>query len=377
MNILVNLSPLKFGGGQNVGLNFITFIESKTQSNEKFYFIVAKNSDIHKFFIQKKFKNYSVAPNNPILRMLSEIFFSPKLIKQQNIDIIYSYFGIGIFPENIPQVTGSADSNLYFPEINFWEGYKGLALLKKKIVDRYRIWGLKRANGIIFENKIMEERCHQIFKFRSITKFIKPSMNVSEDCKEYKLPLKAQSSSHKGLFLCGWQLNKNVMLLPLIASEIKKRDIDFHFILTAPQDDSNEHRQFLELIHQYEVFDYISIVGKIKKDQLASLYSQIDLVFLLSKLESFSNNIIEAWFFKKLLIISDAEWSKAICNDAALYVDRNSHKKIVDAIKYIIDNPAIYEKLILNGTNELKTYPSIEEKTQEEINFLRYVYENV
>jgi glycosyltransferase involved in cell wall biosynthesis len=140
------------------------------------------------------------------------------------------------------------------------------------------------------------------------------------------------------VFLCGWQVNKNVLLIPEIAYHFKKHGINFNIILTAPNDFSILHKQFLELVSNYDVEDMITIVGPVKKEELFSLYSQIDYVFLLSKLESFSNNIIEAWTYKKVLVISDEEWSHGICKNAALYVNRDSPSEIVSKIINQINN---------------------------------------
>ena len=296
-----------------------------------------------------------------------------RVIRKNKIDIIYSYFGIGLYTRKIPQVSGSADSNLYFPEIDFWIEYKGLSKLKRKIVDIYRIWGLRRVNGIIFENKVLEERCRQIYGIRNTT-FIKPSINFNFENKSFNIPIKINSS--KGLFLCGWQRNKNFTLIPQIALELKKAERNFHFILTAPLDNSPDHKDFIQEIRKHGVEDMVTIIGRVKKEQLSSLYNQIDYVFLLSKLESFSNNIIEAWYFEKPLIISDEPWSRSICKNGAIYVNRNSAKVIAQQItKYEKDKSLKYE-VINNARKIFCTYPDIKQRTKEELNYLQYVYKN-
>ena len=68
--------------------------------------------------------------------------------------------------------------------------------------------------------------------------------------------------------------------------------------------------------------------GQINHYELKNLYKNIDYVFLLSQLESFSNNIIESWYFRKLLIVSNEEWSRSICKEGACYVERNSIEDI-------------------------------------------------
>lgn len=295
---------------------------------------------------------------------------SKRILEKNKIDIIYSYFGIGLFPKYI---SGSADSNLYFPEIDFWSHYKGIARFKKKLIDIYRIYGLKRVNAVVFENKIMLERSKELYNLKD-TKFIKPSVNFNFEGKTLEI---FQDYKHvkKGLFLCGWQLNKNVMIIPKIASELKERNEKFLFIITAPEDNSIEHQNFLNLIDKYDVKEYILIIGPISKTYLKSLYEQIDYVFLLSKLESFSNNIIESWFFKKLLIVSDELWSRSICNNAAMYVSRENVKDIVDKIVFVNRNDTIKNEIITFGNNELKTYPTIKERIIQEMEYIKHVYE--
>jgi glycosyltransferase involved in cell wall biosynthesis len=375
MNILINFSPLKTGGGQNVGLNFLHALQKINDPKNNYYFIVAKNSLIHQFMSDNKCAGYYVFPNNPIRRIFYELINSKKIIKKHNINIIYTYFGFGLFPKEVLQISGAADSNILFPEINFWEGYKRFALLKRKLIDKYRVWGLKNVNGIIFENKELENRFNKLIDSKAMVTTILPSINLDYHKKEYLLSPDI-SGMKKGLFLCGWHLNKNILLIPQIASFLKEKRIKFHFILTAPQDGSSLHKRFLSLVSHYGVNDYITITGPVRKDELYSLYQQIDIVFLLSKLESFSNNIIEAWNYKKLLIITDKSWAKSICGEAAIYVDRNDAFRIAKQIEEILFNDSLYNKITNKGIERLKDYPAIEEKTKKEIDFIYQVYEN-
>lgn len=370
MKVLINLSTLKKGGGQNVALNFLYSIKNLAFNDIQFCFLAAKNSTIHHWLEENKME-YTVSPSHPIKRIIFELFISQWHIKKMKADIIYSYFGIGLFKKSIPQVSGSADSNLFFPEIDFWQEYSGLKKVKKKIVDSYRIWGLKRANAIIFENEAMEKRSKILYNL-PLTKTIKPSINFSEYFDHIHIPT---NNKIIGLFLCGWQLNKGVMLIPELASEFKKAKINFHFILTAPQDSSEPHKKFIEQLRYFNVEDLVSITGQIKKSQIPSLYEKVDFVFLLSKLESFSNNIIEAWHFKKILVITDAEWSRAICRDAALYVNRDNPKEIVEKVSSHICNHEKATCLIDKGNVIIEDYPTISDRTKEELFFLREVYE--
>jgi len=374
MNILINLSTLKKGGGQNVALNFLESFSRIKENDHKIVFVVVNGSELDNFLKTRKYPFILYMPANPILRMIKEVFTGGFLIKKYSIDVIYTYFGVGLYPRNIPQISGSADSNIYFPEIDFWSSYTGLSKMIKVLIDKYRIWGLKRMTAIIYENKSMLIKGKELFGVKNSI-FIKPSININYFYKDYYLPSNINQKSKKGLFLCGWQKNKNYEIIPLIAAILKKMDYDFHFIFTAPMDNSTAHLEFKQLLIDYDVTERISIIGGVKKEEIQSLYKQIDVVFLLSKLESFSNNIIEAWHFKKPLIISDDLWAKSICMDAAVYVNRDDEKEISSSIIEILENKDLRELIISNGNNMIGTYPSIDERTEKELDYIRYIYE--
>lgn len=374
MNVLINLSHLKIGGGQNVGLNFISTLKYVDTKDFNFVFIAAKNSIIHNYLIENNFSNIYLYPHNPILRTIKELFYSKKILDKHSIDIIYNYFGIDLIPVNIKRVIGAADSNLFFPELDFWIEYNPIQKLIRKIIDVNRIWGLKKATGVVFENGFLQKRGKQLFDLKE-TKLIKPSIK-DFNLYDNDLLLSFPKDTIVGLFFCGWQKNKNYMIIPELASELKSQNIKYHFIITAPQNNSFEHNEFLSSLNNNNVEDMVSIIGPVHKKNISSLYNSIDHVFLLSKLESFSNNIIESWFYKKPLIISNEDWAKYLCFDSACYVDRNSTKSIIMSIKKIINNDVYKNKLISEGSRILKSYPSVKERTISELKYLKYVCKN-
>mgnify|MGYP000218120036 CR=1 FL=1 len=370
--VLFNLGTLKKGGGQNVGLNFLHAYVKLNPVDIDAYFLVAADSDVHRFVLKNKLNIIRVVSNNPAKRIIQEYFQASLKIKQLKIDVIYSYFGYGVFQHVAPQVSGSADSNLYYPEVDFWCHYKGVHRLAKWVIDKYRVFGIKRSDALIFENKALEERAKTLFGIEK-TQYIKPSINFHIKSIDYPLPPECIKSSKIGLFLCGWQLNKNIMLIPQLAKDLRERGINFQFIITATKDDSEICKQFCNKLEEFQVKDMVSIVGGVSKSQLKSLYEQVDFVFLLSLLESFSNNIIESWYFERPLIVADEGWSRSICKKAAIFVDRDSPDSICQGVSNLINNPESSNEVVTEGIKELATFPTIDERTLEELRYLKYV----
>lgn len=372
MRLLINFSTLKGGGGQNVALNFLYAVEKQLLGDVTCYYLVAKNSEPHLYLKKNGAQRYIVAPRNALKRILFELFLGWYYLRKYKIEIVYSYFGYAWFPRRWPQVSGSADSNLYFPEIDFWSGYRGLSRLKKALVDRYRLFGLKRADAVVFENAALEERGRRLYGLVR-TRVIKPSICCNDNRVAFKLNIPGDRRVKRGLFLCGWHLNKNIMLIPGLAAELQRQGRPVVFILTAPPDGSRLHKQFCELVREHRVEDLVFVTGPVHKDQLGSLYDQIDYVFLLSKLESFSNNIIEAWYFGKPLLVSDEPWARSICGEAAVYVDRDSAADIAGKLGALMDGPDLERLQDERGRTRLGDYPDIECRVKQELDYVGQV----
>ena len=225
----------------------------------------------------------------------------------------------------------------------------------------------------------MQMRAKSVFG-NKLTEFIGPSITdpIGEEVLELPnsiSPLELCSNQIKLLFLCGWQLNKNVMLIPYIAHAAKSEGIALTIYLTASIDGSKMYKDFVKLLKSLDVDDRVFLIGSVEKEQLPSLFKQIDYVMLLSRLESFSNNIIEAWYHRRILMVSDEIWSRSICDDAAIYVERNEPVKIVKVIRSMEADLAIKARIINKGSEKLKEFPSVEQRIMHEVEFLRKVYE--
>ena len=76
----------------------------------------------------------------------------------------------------------------------------------------------------------------------------------------------------------------------------------------------------------------------------------------------------------KPLIVSNEPWSKAICNNAASYVNRSSPIEIAKKIIFLENNPKIKKSIIQNGNSMMDNFPSINKRIKHEIDFLKDVY---
>lgn len=376
MNLLVNLIPIKSGGGQQVATNFITqALKNKELSP---FFLVTHNTHIHHVLLKNKYEKFYVIKNSLLSRFFFQLYTLNKIVLKNNIEVIYTMFGPGLHHKKIKSVTGCAYSNLFFPEINFWNSSSAMQKVKHYLIDKYRLVSTLKSDFIIFENESMQKRAVKLFNYPlHQTKLILPS--ISEYTREAKSETfskrleKLDKNKYHVLMLSGWHKNKNIEIVPHVLSKLKDEGInDVNFVITVPEN----HPESIKLLKEAQknsVEQNISFFDQVLPSEVPFLFEKINAVALFSLLESFSNNIIEAWYFKKPLFISDEEWSRSICKQAGIYVDRESAKDISCKIINFRKSVQLQEDYIKNIEFMIKDYPNPKEKVSQQLSFLKTI----
>jgi len=374
MNILLNFFPVQSGGGQQVASSFLKII-AKNDFGHKWFVFTGEGSELD--VLAKK-----VLPEENILSVRYSYlarYTNNKLLtnfsSRHHIDMVYNYAIVLPLPK-IPQVVRTVYSNLYFPEIKFWNSYPKTEQVKKKLIDYFRLKGTLKADGLIFENESMLERAVSLFHYsRDRVKYIEPSVSYFDESQtNSEFDKLRQISVFKILYLSSWHLNKNITVLPLVAKMLKESGVSVKFILSLEANNPNLEVHLMAVITALEVSEYFEFIGKVKAIHVHQVVKACDAMILLSKLECFSSNVIEAFYFKKPLIIADEPWSRAACGNAAIYVQRDNPEDIKNKITTLIQHTGQSEEMIALGSIRLKEFNTPEEKVLKQVEFLEYIY---
>ena len=179
------------------------------------------------------------------------------------------------------------------------------------------------------------------------------------------LPEYSDSEFIDVLYLSGPHPNKRIHCLAQIFLNLSKLDPRFRLVVTLPEG--------LYLDRVLSSFDQIGVshlvvnVGPVEPSNILEVFSSASAVINVARLESFSNNWVEAWAFSRPLIVSDYEWARASCGDAAIYVDVFNPREAAQAIFDGVLSSRNRQSLIEEGFARLDALPSSEEK------FCRYI----
>ena len=224
----------------------------------------------------------------------------------------------------------------------------------------------------------MQSRAIRLFGYPAEkTLYISPSVsnfNTADLYTEYEFI--KDLVNPKILLLTSWHPNKNLTILPSVALNLKLMGFNVKFVITLSENHKQVKKYLLNNIKTLGLSDFFIFIGDVKPQYVHQIVSYCDAILLLSKLECFSSNIAEAWAFNKLLIIADEPWSRAVCEDGALYVNRDDANDIANKIYTIFCEDLNQTKIIMAGSAIYSKFNNPSSKVKEQIKFLRFIYEN-
>lgn len=372
MRVLVNLIPVRSGGGQQQALHFVNWLMRQDVAfRGNWLILVGRGSFLHEYLLSSSGLAWDAFDYSYMKRAWFEIFCSRGVIKRNSIDVVIHFAGawIGI---PVPQVVRSVYSNLFYPDVKFWPTRPLRVYLVKRLIDFVRLRGTLRADGIIFENRAMQRRATDLFGYPSGRgRYIAPSVGDMVE----GVDKRCADNEFRVLYLTSWHLNKNVHLLPAVASRLRRDGVKIRFWLSLDEADERVQEYVVGPAKELGVLDYFSFIGTVRPTDVSSVISSVDAIILLSQLECFSANITEAWGFGRPLVVSNLEWARAECDDAACYVDRNDPDSVASALEGLALRPDLRDHFVQKGRERLKYFNTHDSRFSQWIEFLGQINE--
>ncbi|MCS5709128.1 glycosyltransferase family 4 protein [Candidatus Berkiella cookevillensis] len=122
---------------------------------------------------------------------------------------------------------------------------------------------------------------------------------------------------------------------------------------------SGSERENLEkLVQQLSLTDSVEFLGRLARNQMTELYLSADILLNASTVDNMPNAILEAQSFGVPVISTDVGGIPFIVkNDVnAILIKPRNPESMAEAIIHLIKNPALRERLSLNGLENIQNY---------------------
>jgi glycosyltransferase involved in cell wall biosynthesis len=376
MNFMLNLVPLKSGGGVQVGLDFLAQARNLGRGHH-WHVVASAGTPFAQIADADNVQLLKVVPERLHGRLWFEFSGCRRALRTIRPAVVHTLFG----PQwpgaaGTTSVVGCAYSNLCYPEIDFWQRLPTHQRALRELVDVGRRRRVKAADGVVFETEDLAERAvrHLRLDARRVH-VVRPSISslVGEHARHPETAARtaALPDGFRVLLLSVYNPNKNFELLPRIARALHRHagDDDTIFVLTLPYD-APQLRAIRAAAAALGVADRVWNFGPVPQAGCAELYRTCHAVILPSQLESFSNTIAESWTMGKPLLISDLAWARTLCGSGALYFRYDDADDAAARILELRSDADFRQRVVQAGYKQLAAYPTAEQRFRQYLEIL-------
>jgi glycosyltransferase involved in cell wall biosynthesis len=168
-------------------------------------------------------------------------------------------------------------------------------------------------------------------------------------------------SPFRVLYLTSAHPNKRISRLVPTAAWMRERGVHAVFVVSISSE-CETGRQMRLASTSLGVESYFEYLGTVPVPQVPRVISDCDAMCNLAVLESFTNNVVEAFASSRPLIITRSDWAQAACGDGAIYVDPEDPADIGRAVCRLISDPAYREDIVARGNRRLNEFPTLDQR---------------
>ena len=368
MNILINASNLKVGGGVQVAQSII----EELYKYPKHHFVVVYSDKLELTINKVRDKeNIDTIKYNMPMSLIGTIkgqnIFLDRIVKEKNIDTVLTIFGPSRWTPKCLHISGFARPQLVLGDSPYIKELGFLKRIKFELKQILNKWLFSRNSDIYYtENPFISERLRKLFPNKRVFTVTNYYNQIFDKPELWDNSINLPQSPNKTFNLLTISANyphKNLGIALLAAQYLKKHypNFGFRFIMTIKEealgnlsDDLKEHFVFL---------------GPVTIQQCPNLYQQCDAMFLPTLMECFSASYAEAMRMKRPIITTDLGFAHSLCGNAAAYYDALSVSELANQIYKVANDTNYYQTLVNEGEKQLMNFDNYEQRTKKLLDY--------
>lgn len=372
--VLIDCSMLSIGGGVQVGLAIVR----NAMADRSFDWSVILSSAVAEQLgeeVEQAFEH--------VLRLDGMGLLGKLLVKQtlENFerkvepDLVFHVFGPPLWQSHAPNLTGFALGKMLYPEISR-QCASMEEHVRRLLLNPVKAARVRKADSIVVETATAKRRFCKTFDFpenRVAVVGNSYSPQFAEAIAQLEPRGKRLGNTFRVFVPGAGYAHKNFNFVPEVAAELREQmpDAQVRFVFTLPQK-SRAWKTLCQRAEQWGVRDRIESVGTVANRDMAALYRAADAVLLPTRLEISTATYPEAFMAGVPLLTTDADFSRELCGEGALYFLDGSREHCATQLTQLLTNEALREALVAQGREVLaRRYPSPEQKWLQQLASMR------
>lgn len=334
MKILLNADSANMGGALTYITNLLEVLPRVAQG-ERFFLVLPESTAMR--FAGKvdpalfQFITYPHEKKGALHRILFDIKEIPSLIREHEIDVLFSSTGFGSLRSPCPEVLLVRNS-IYFCPL-YQRQLKRLQksfqkIRSRRLMSQLSLWG---ADLVLFPSDAMRQLVRQHYPLASKPTRVmhygfSPTRFFGDPKQQPPLAARMQAWRKEGkkllLHVSSYAIQKNLEVLVEAFARVLAQGEDVKLITTLSREKTGAKEEFDRLmarIHALGLQDAIHTSEHLQYEQVWSLYHHADAFVFPSFTESFGHPLLEAMSSSLPIVASDTPVNQELCQDAAVY----------------------------------------------------------
>lgn len=364
MNILINCSNIKAGGGLQVADSICRQLHRFTSNR---FFVVYTNqlrSSIERIEKAPNVSFYQYNLKNSWRTLLQgRDTFLDSLVNEQNIEAVLTVFGPSRWQPRAKHLCGFARAQLLLTDSPYYQHIG----IKERL--KFRLWAyyFRKSSKVFYtENPYITEMLPTLLgkdvTVYSVTNYYNQVFDEPEHwSKRIELPAFEGATI---LSISSAAPHKNYQILAGIIDHLEANHPEFKFRFVVTQ--SEQQMPFLSERQK----SHVVFLGKIDIAECPHLYAQSDIMFMPTLMECFTATYPEAMRMEVPIVTTDLEFAHGLCRDAACYYEAMDAADAASKIYKVATDAAYATTLINNGRRQLKEFDDYNRRAEKLISII-------
>lgn len=358
MNLLFNVSNLRFGGGISVAQGLLEAVIPLRQGDniyiiapqDKGYERLGKAGHVSVEYVPERFHR-----SWPVKYYYNQVVFR-RLVTRYHIDKVMSLGNIAFPAGDVPQLLLLQNAWPVYPDSAAWQVLDRKAALYNKMMNAWTEKNLPYASLYALQTPVMQERfCKQYHTSKDKTILLPNAVTAAGNTPAQKN--RREADTIRLLMLSKYYPHKNFDILVPLAQLIHRQRQNITITVTIDPAESAAGKAFLQRIEDLQLNDVIVNAGNIPTADLATVYCGHDALLFPTLLESFSGTYIEAMHYGLPVFTSGLDFARGICADAAFYFNPLQAEDILQTITTAFSQPQLLQQKAAAATAIVNAMP--------------------
>ena len=366
MNILINCSNLKKGGGLQVADSVCSCLNTIPQHD---FFLVLSSCMDDTADRVSEYKNVTVVRHD-IRNSWYTLFWGrdkamDNLVTRHNIGGVLTIFGPARWKPKCKHLCGFARSHLVLNDSPYFQRMSWKELMIEKARNLYLYYYFKRGVPAFWtENPYISEKVKHLFptiKAYTVSNYYNQVFDDENTQIEHALP------SFDGCTLLSINApypHKNLAIAIEVARYLKKHysEFSFRFVFTVTENDLPPIPSYLR--------EHFCLIDKVSVAECPSLYRQADIMFQPTLLECFTATYVEAMRMQVPILTTDLPFAHGLCGNAAVYYSPLDAEDCAKSIYKMAVDTSFQDYLVGEGIKQLKSFDNYNRRAEKLIDLI-------